>query len=95
MAATSVRRLDGDRVEVIFGKALKADGKGAVALTELAREGKASLIKDHEGLITGVECDAKDYVAFLRSIDAPRASIEAFRGALDDSKKAVRQRQRG
>ncbi|HWG91174.1 MAG TPA: hypothetical protein VNZ52_10045 [Candidatus Thermoplasmatota archaeon] len=90
---TTVRRLDGDRIEVMFGKPVSPEGRPGQALTTLAAEGNMFLIKSPEGIL-GVETTEKDYVRFLQAIDSSRETITNFRRSLDDSKKAVRERQR-
>jgi hypothetical protein len=92
--ATSVRRLEGKRVEVMFGKPLAPDSPSAQKIAAFAAESQGNLIKENDQLI-GIETTERDYVRFLQSINASKETIAAFRGALDDSKKAVRQRMRG
>lgn len=91
---TSVRRLHGRRVAVEFGRAFAPDTTTHVKLREFAAEHPdARLLENPEG-ITGIECEEKEYVEFLSSVNASKDAIRAFRAALDDSKKAQRERMR-
>lgn len=91
---TAIRRLDDERIEAMFDKGLNPDGKAAQTLEEMAKGGDVFLIRDHEQRIQGVDCSEKDYVRFLQAIEAPKTTIENFRKSLDDSKRAIRERQR-
>ncbi|HVL49039.1 MAG TPA: hypothetical protein VM889_10820 [Candidatus Thermoplasmatota archaeon] len=91
---TLIRRLEGSLVEVMFGKPIEPGSSTAEKLTEFAADPAVHLIMDDEDRITGVQCQEKAYIRFLQSVNSSRETIAAFRAALDDSKKASRERMR-
>lgn len=91
---TSVRRLHGRRVAVEFGRAFAPGTTTEAKLREFAAaDADVSLIETPEG-VTGIECEEKKYVEFLASVNASKDAVRAFRAALDDSRKAKRERMR-
>lgn len=91
---TIVRRLEQDRIEVLFERPILEDSTRGQALLQLAQKPGAHIIRGPGG-ITGVEAPQRDYMAFLREVDASRDEIRNVLAALDDSKKARRERMRG
>lgn len=91
---TSVRRLHGRRVAVEFGRSYAPGSTTEAKLREFAaKDPDVRLIETPEG-VSGVECEEKAYVEFLGMMNASKDAIRAFRAALDDSRKATRERMR-
>jgi hypothetical protein len=93
--AQVVRRLDGDQVEILFETARDPESASGKMLLDFAadREDMIPLynVDDH---VEGVQVNAKTWVQYLQSVNAPDAAVSGFRAALDDSPRAVRARQR-
>lgn len=92
---TLIRRVDGDVIEVTFAKPIASDGPTGAKLEAFAAESPAVTLIRIDGAIAGIECTSKDYINFLQSVQSSRATIQAVRDALDESKKAQRKRMKG
>ena len=92
---TLIRRVDGDVIEVTFANPIAADGPTGAKLEAFAATSPAVTLIRAGDAIAGIECTAKEYINFLQSVQSSRATIQAVRDALDESKKAQRKRMKG
>lgn len=89
-----IRRLEGKTIEVLFPKPVEPGSPTEAQLAEFAKRPEVHLIRSG-GQISGVQCSEQDYLRFLMDTGASKEVIQRARAALDDSKKARRERMRG
>ncbi len=91
----TVRKIDAERVEVIFDKPLGIEQGPGKALADFVGEHPdMQMLMTEDGRAEGVQAKSKTYVQFLQSMNVSKETIRLFRSSLDDSRKAVRARQR-
>lgn len=91
--ATLVRRINGPLIEVIFANPIEAASATGQKLVEFSSQPDVHLLAQGD-VFTGVQCPDKAYLRFLESVNASKETVTAIRRALDDSKKATRERMR-
>lgn len=89
-----VRRVQDKTIEVTFPKPYTPDSKFGARLLAFEQEPGVRLVRDGEA-IAGVECEEKDFLDLLRDAGASKETLTGVRRALDESKKARRERMRG
>jgi len=89
-----VRRVQDKTIEVTFPKPYTLESRFGTRLIAFAEAPGVRLVRDGEG-ISGVECEEKDFLNLLRDAGASKETLTGVRRALDESKKAQRERMRG
>lgn len=89
-----IRRIEGKTIEVTFPQPIDAESSFGKQLATFAETPDVHLIRQGK-TITGVQSPEKAYLTFLQASGASKETIQGARAALDDSKKARRERMRG